>query len=319
MSFELERTESHRKGIRRIARKEMDNAVDSLNPAPPGSRDEAVHEARKCFKKIRAVLRLVRPVIDEVTYRAENTCFRDAGRPLTEVRDAKILIETLDKLTEHFNEHIAGRSFTDVRKALQANLRTVRKRVLDEQNAFTVVTETVRQARKRVKDWADVPNRWRAFGKGLEGVYQRTLAAFEDAVTEPTVEKLHEWRKQTKYLRYQLEVLRPLWPERLTELAQEADKLGELLGDGHDLAVLRQILTDHDKSIAEADEAEILLALIDRRRAELEEEAFQLGQRFFLDKPREFARHLKGYWKTWRAQAEATSRPQPAQAPVLPA
>ena len=39
---------------------------------------------RKCFKKVRAVLRLIRPETGEKTYRAENTCFRDAARPLTD-------------------------------------------------------------------------------------------------------------------------------------------------------------------------------------------------------------------------------------------
>ena len=91
MSFELNPDESLRKNIRRIARDQMDKALECLTGPREGSPDEAVHEARKSFKKIRAVLRLVRPVIDEQSYREENTCFRNAGRPLTEVRDAKIL------------------------------------------------------------------------------------------------------------------------------------------------------------------------------------------------------------------------------------
>jgi CHAD domain-containing protein len=298
MSFELKPDESLARGVRRIARKQMDAALESLTGRHRGPRDGAVHEARKSFKKVRAVLRLVRPAIGEKAYREENTCFRDAGRPLTEVRDARILIDTLDHLAEHFSEHVAGRSFGDVRKALQANLRAVRKRVLDEQDACAVVAEAVRQARERVKGWAAVPNKWRAVGEGLEAVYRRAGDAFADAAAGPTVEKLHEWRKQAKYLRYQLEVLRPLWPERLEELADEADRMGDLLGDDHDLAVLRQMLTDDPGRFGDERDAEVLLALIDRRRAELQQEALLLGRRFFQDGPRGFARRLKGYWKT---------------------
>src|SRR5262249_36140283 len=149
MSFELKPNETLRKGILRIARKQMDKALEQLTGPHKGSRDEAVHEARKCFKKVRAGLRLVRPLIGEKAFREENVCFRDAGRPLTEVRDARIFIETLDHLADHFKEHVVGRSFADSRQALQANLRAVRKRVLDEQNAFTVVADAVRQARER--------------------------------------------------------------------------------------------------------------------------------------------------------------------------
>jgi CHAD domain-containing protein len=297
MSFALQPEESLRKGTRRIVRKQMEDALEYLTGPHPGSRDEAVHEARKCFKKIRAVLRLVWPVIGEKNYQQENICFRDAGRPLTEVRDAKILIETLDQLSEHFKEHLVGRSFADIRQALQDNLRAVRKRVLDEQNAFAVVAGTIQQAQERIKSWADVPNKWVSMGHGLEDVYHRAAGALDAVAADPTVEKLHEWRKQTKYLRYLLEVLRPLWPERVEELANEADHISELLGADHDLAVLRQMLTEDPDRFGGADDQEVLLALIDRRRAELGQEAMPLGRRFFQDSPRVFARRLKGYWQ----------------------
>jgi CHAD domain-containing protein len=132
-------------------------------------------------------------------------------------------------------------------------------------------------------------------------VYRRAGKAFQDTATEPTVEKLHEWRKQAKYLRYQLEILRPVWPERMEELVKEADRMGELLGEDHDLAVLRQMLTDDPKRFG--GDAEVLVALMDRCRTELEQEAMELGGRFFQDKPKDFTRRLKGYWTAWRSQA----------------
>jgi CHAD domain-containing protein len=311
MSFELKADESLRKGVRRIVRKQMEGALEYLTGPNKGPRDEAVHEARKCFKKIRAVLRLVRPAISTKSYRGENICFRDAGRPLTEVRDAKIFIETLDQLIEHFKEHVTGRSFADVRQTLKSNLRDVRKRVLDEQNAFAVVSETVRQAQERIKSWADVPNKGAVVRAGLEDVYRRARDAYEAAAGDPTVEELHEWRKQAKYLRYQLEVLRPIWPGRMEELANEADRMGDLLGDDHDLAMLRRLLTEDPGRFGEEGDREVLLALLDRRRVELEEEALLLGRRFFQDNPRDFARRLKGYWKTRRARAEPEQSGEP--------
>jgi CHAD domain-containing protein len=313
MSFELKPEESLGKGLRRIVRKQLENVLELLTGANKGPRDEAVHEARKGFKKVRSVLRLVRPVVGEKTYRAENACFRDAARPLTEVRDAKILIETLDGLTEHFQGHLAGRAFGAVRQALRDNLRGVRKRVLDMQNAFPVVGEEVRQALERVKGWAVVPNRWSAAGEGLEDTYRRAGAAFGEAAADPTVEALHEWRKQAKYLRYQFEILRPIWPGRLGEMTDEADRMGDLLGDDHDLAVLRHVLTDDTDRFGDEEDREVLLALIDRRRAELEREALPLGGRFFQDRPRPFRRRLKGYWKTWRraTTAEPAAGPSP--------
>jgi len=317
MSLQLQLEESLRKSLRRIVRSQMDAVLEELTATHKGSRDEAVHEARKALKKIRAILRLVRPVIGDKAYRRENTCFRDAGRPLTEVRDARILIATLDKLVEHFQEHIAGQSFAEVRKALGDNLRAVRKRVLDEHNAFAVVAETVSQARERVKGWADVSDKWSSVGAGLQDVCRQARAAFREAAADPSVASLHEWRKQVKYLRYQLEVLQPLWPERITELATGGDRRGALRGADHDLAVLRQTLTPGaPQPVADDGEREALLALIDRRRAELAQEVLLLGDRFFQDRPRELGRRLQGYWKTWRGQASPAQPNEPLSAPA---
>jgi hypothetical protein len=67
---------------------------------------------------------------------------------------------------------------------------------------------------------------------------------------------------------------------------------------------------------ADEDEREALLALIDRRRAELEQEVLVLGERFFQDRPRELARRLKGYWKTWRDQASLARANESLSAPM---
>jgi CHAD domain-containing protein len=304
MAIELKPAESLRKSLKRMARKEIDDALDLLTTGANQSRDEVVHEARKSFKKIRALLRLVRPCIGRSQYRSENLCFRDAGRPLTEVRDARILIESLDKLIEHFAEHVKGRPFEHVRKELQANLRAVRRRVLDKQQAFATVSAAIREARERVPDWTDVPNHWSAIGTGLQQVHERATQSFAEASADPTVEKLHEWRKQCKYLRYQLELLNPIWPEFMETLADQADHLGDLLGDDHDLAVVWQMLADDPERFDEEGDCELLVALIDRRRAKLQDEAIGLGERFFQDRPRDLKRRLKEYWKTWQLAAE---------------
>src|SRR5262249_52782214 len=125
-------------------------------------------------------------------------------------------------------------------------------------------------------------------------------------------ETLHEWRKQAKYLRYQLEILRPLWPDQIGELAHEADRMGVLLGDDHDLVLLRQKLKSDADHFDNKTDLETLAALIDRRRAGLAQEAMQLGRRFFRETARNFQRRLKGYWKEWRA-ASATEQLRPIQ------
>jgi CHAD domain-containing protein len=128
------------------------------------------------------------------------------------------------------------------------------------------------------------------------------------ASADPTVENLHELRKQAKYFWHQLQVLEPVWEPVIKDLGDQVHELTRLLGDDHDLAVLRQKLTADPDTYGGDSTVETLLALIDHRREELQQEALALGQRVYLDRPSEFAKRIRGYWKAWRSQAATASR-----------
>jgi CHAD domain-containing protein len=302
MAFRLKPDESVNKGIKRLARREVDRALGELK-LPRASRDDTIHDARKRFKKVRALLRLVRDDLGEKVYQRENTFFRDAARPLTEVRDARVLIESLDKLTDHFAEQVSMDAFAAVRKGLQAHRREVRQRVLQDEDSVTTVTATVDAARDRIRDWKMNGKGWSALQSGLKQVYKQGRRAFAAAVDDPTVETLHEWRKQAKYLWHLLQVLEAAWPAILAELANQTHELTQMLGDDHDLAVLReQVTADPDKFVGDST-LETLLALIDRRRDELQQAALPLGRRLYSDRPSAFTDRIQSYWSAWRKPA----------------
>src|SRR5262245_51916833 len=90
--------------VRRVARGRIEHALDELRGRSDSTREEAVHEARKDMKKLRALLRLVRGELGERVYSAENACFRDIARELAGVRDADVMLATLTDLEERYGE-----------------------------------------------------------------------------------------------------------------------------------------------------------------------------------------------------------------------
>jgi CHAD domain-containing protein len=298
MAFALKTDESAAKGVKRLIRKQIESAVESLKKGPGAKQEEAVHDARTRFKKVRALLRLVRPELGEKVYQRENTCFRDAARPLSEVRDARVLVDALDGLAEHSGD---GKSFGPVRKALQARQRATRRRVLQEEQAPAKIAEAAEEARQRVKDWDIGRKGWAALGAGLKRVYKSGRDAFAAARAEASDENLHEWRKQVKYLWHQLQVLGPTWPGLMDELGKQAHQLADHLGDDHDLAVLHDLLEQEGAQWARPGTLAKLLGLIDERRGELQHDATQLGQRLYADRPKAFLVRLHSYWQAWRA------------------
>jgi CHAD domain-containing protein len=300
MAFQLKSDESVRKGLKRMVLKQIEKAQEGLQAS--NNSDQTVHDARKCCKRIRALLRLLRHELGDKSYQMENKCFRDAARPLTEVRDAQILIESLDKLSEQFAEQLTAQAFSAVRDELQRERKEIRKRVLKEQEAFPVLSSTLQEAAARVRKWSIRGKGWSLLKPGLQRVYAKGRRSLPGAVAESSVETLHELRKQAKYLWHQLQVLECVWPPVMKELEDQMHELTTLLGDDHDLAVLREKVSSAPDKFGGDSTVELLLSVIDRRREELQRDAFALGQRLYLDPPSGFVRHLQGYWKAWRSE-----------------
>jgi CHAD domain-containing protein len=128
--------------------------------------------------------------------------------------------------------------------------------------------------------------------RGLKQTYRQARKAHEAAQAQPTVENLHEWRKQTKYLWHQLQLLERLSPGFVGELIDEMHALSDYLGDDHDLAVLRSRAFELLKAELNEKSGSAIKALIDRRRAELQAKALKLGERLYADKPKSFARRF---------------------------
>jgi CHAD domain-containing protein len=108
-----------------------------------------------------------------------------------------------------------------------------------------------------------------------------------------------------KYLRYQLEVLEPLWPGMIGELADQVHKLADYLGDEHDLSVLRDTVLANQTVFRDDATQSALLALIDRCQSELREKALLLGSRLYEEKPQAFVSRFGQYWRDWRAEKTA--------------
>jgi CHAD domain-containing protein len=178
-------------------------------------------------------------------------------------------------------------------------------RVLDEEKAPAHIADVLKSARRRVKDWKIQHNGWKTLADGLKSTYARGRKAFAVASVEPTVENLHEWRKRVKDLWHQLQVVRPMEPQALEREAKQAHELADILGEEHDLAVLSQFLTEAPAKFGKPSAVATLLALVVRRRAELQQAANVLGRKVHREKPRAFFARLHGYWDAWRAAAHA--------------
>src|SRR5262245_60188726 len=149
MGFRLRDDESVQDGIKRIVLAQIDRSLDQLQPKIR-NRQRAIHEARVCFKRIRALLRLIYGEIGPDGFKLENTVYRDAGRLLSAARDTAVVADTLEDLVDQCNKYLDEPGI----KLLRKRLRRLRADQLgDGSQTLPQITEHLRLARRRVEEW----------------------------------------------------------------------------------------------------------------------------------------------------------------------
>jgi CHAD domain-containing protein len=228
------------------------------------------------------------------------------GKKLSAPRDAMVLIETLDELTERFRDEMPP----DTTGPLRARFEQMHKRALTRLGRDEATIDAVRgeleEGRERSAAWTFDAEGFEALRPGLERIYRRGRRSMRAAAEEPTTERLHEWRKRSKDLWHAVQILRPAAPKRMKSLAKRAHRLSDLLGDDHDLAVLREQVERADGSFEREASRTALLAVIDRRRLSLQRDAFKLGAKIYKARPKSLGRSVERGWRK-----RAATHPQP--------
>lgn len=297
MTAELQCSEPGTHGVRRIARSQIEKALDALGARALS--DERVHVARKELKKARGTLRLLRPALGDSLYARENLTLRDAARPLSRIRDGKVLLDAVDMVVERFGAPARAIPLDGLRRALRRERTRVRREVLNGTGALRVQRESLKKALERSARWPVGDHGWSVVGEGFARVYGKGRKALAAAEVDRSPANLHEWRKQVKYLWHQLQALQPLWPGPIGELADQAHQLADYLGDDHDLSVLRAKVMSNKDAFPGAAARGALLALIDRLRTELRDKAMVLGRRLYEEKPSALEARFGQYWRDW--------------------
>jgi CHAD domain-containing protein len=165
-----------------------------------------------------------------------------------------------------------------------------------EKTAFAPIKEMITDALSRLSDWRIDQDGWTAMASGLRRVYKEGYRACTLAQENPSVGNLHEWRKQATYLWRQLQLLEMARTKHEKNLSDQVHKLSQVLGDDHDLAVLRQTLAADPLSFGGRRDLKGLIALIDRQRRKLERQAFALGGKLYKDSPKVFIKRITGHF-----------------------
>ena len=291
--LEIKQRESFREGILRL----LDELHDeSARYALARSRQHvSVHELRKNIKKIRGILRLLRHEIGRDKYHELNDMYREIAQKVAILRDDTSQIELLESMQKQVDD---GK----IDRAMSKAIRQVERKRKDEFSEFyrrnrhysvcydiLAVKEVVREL-----DFAGDPDYY--ILKSLKRIHKRARSAWEISGFLKTDEIYHYWRKQVKYLMYQLMILNIAWPDYFKAYISELNKLSGLLGKLHDLNLFNEHINEEKLIVLKPHQKKSLLKYIYRKRATLKKRIEQVGETLFSESSEAFSMRIYDIW-----------------------
>jgi CHAD domain-containing protein len=308
MSYRLDPAMPMSEALRRVAFAELELAHGAL--ATPPERHSGVHSARKCLKRLRSLLLLVRPGMPEPAFLTLTNRLAQIARGLAAARDAAALTDAIDKLERETGAGPGLGPLHSLRAWLQKRRHAAEQNL--ERSAASDAMRGLLEIRPAFAGLAVYPDDFRSLSKGLRQCYRATREAFRHAFVSERDEEVHEWRKGVQHHWRQMQLLAPCWPSELSARAEAARSLSQVLGDDHDISLLIRLISTPTMMFGTPDETAAFLKRCRRRHKALRKEARAQGERLFAERARPFAERIETYWQIAggdAAKAKAEARP----------
>ncbi len=293
MAYRFKLDELSAKGFRRIAREQIQRALTELGRTEMTAAN--VHETRKVVKRLKSLLRLIRPALPEKMFRTRYQRISKIGAALAHSRDTHVMIETIGKLETRFGPE-SIRVLQPLRPFLSRSRDATHERT--DPLAIRRALATAIFESQKFEKIAFNKKGFEALSAGVEETYRAGRRNLARAYKRPSDEAFHELRKTVQWHWRQMALISRAWPEYFEVRIAAARQLAELLGDDHDLAVLEAGVRKLRTHLPEnAGPIENLIIL---RKDELRKEALPYTERLFAERPKEFVRRIAAYWTSAR-------------------
>jgi hypothetical protein len=293
VGFRLKQDQPVADEIRRIVIRQFELAAGELRDVGNPNDDAAIHRARRRMKKVRALIRLVRPTLGDTFDRVDRR-LRKTAHLLAPIADGQGIVHALDELADKYRSDFSPAVFDTIRAGLvEREVRADRKAKVDR--LLQRVRSALRKERNRVAIWEPKGGGFRDIADGLETGYRRARKALATALKHPTADNYHRWRRRVKDSWFHVRVIETRCGNRLASYERRLETLDECLGQYHNFALLRGILAA-DPFVSRQETAR-RLRLIRRYQAELRQRARSLGTSAYRERPGHFVRRVRALWR----------------------
>jgi CHAD domain-containing protein len=280
LKYRIRRGHGVAREVRRILLAQNRQALRLLENWQESPR-ERIHGARQCFKRVRALLRLIRPAAP-YAFEVENRFYRDLGRSFAYVRDADAVIEALAAVEPDLGDRRSRESLAVLRTALERRAaRDLADPATQLPQRVAAACAALREADRRLRQLPLQGVDRKALGRGLRRTFRRCEKRFGRVIAGGTAADFHAWRQQVKYAWNQTRLMARTAGTNAGRPGLA--RLADILGHGQDLALLDALLRAQSDDLQLDRHLECMRGVIGERLQATRAEASLLGALVFAD------------------------------------
>ncbi len=268
--------------------------IEYFSSAENISYNLSIHEVRKTFKRLRALLLFYIAFPDEFSpdYSLQIKYF---GRALTRLRETFINIQIFERITAG-NSMIHERKIRAAREKLIEENREVIEKGFIAAGGYLTIRNFVETLTVQMEDTGVPAPSQQQFVTQLEDSYMKSYQIYQNITIQSDPVMIHELRKKLKQLYYQFDFIRFAHPRFFRLKTYHLNNITEQLGEDHDMFVFFTCLLENQYDFTET-ELEILENQVQRLREINRKKLFPRLNQFFTDPPEVFNQKLSGIFK----------------------
>ncbi|WP_372933024.1 CHAD domain-containing protein [Mariniphaga sediminis] len=255
----------------------------------------AVHELRKSFKRLRALLRFYTEIPETNIPQLRND-IRNFGKLLAPLRESSVNLDLFDKEVPG-NKLLPERKIKNAREMLVQKNKSLLERGFRENNLNKTIESFFDEFETLISDNPGNEQLTKIhFFREVGQTYLKSITVYQQLPLNPHPEEWHQLRKKLKQLWYQLDFIRFLHPRYFKLKTDQLNKITDQLGEDHDLHIFSEELISQGYGFAK-EEVHILKNQVEHLRELNQIKLHPRLKQFFSAPPGEFNQKLERFFK----------------------
>ena len=294
LSFSLDPAVPMSEAVRRVACAEIDAAYAA--PASPPDRHRGVHDARKCLKRLRSLLVLIRPGLPEPVFLSLTDRLRTIARGLAPARDAHALLDAIDKLDDE--PRARGSIARSGPCAPGCTAAGKRRRGASRATPRPTLCAACSRSGRPWPTSRSIPTPSSRSPRACANPIAAGAKPSPMPLTAAATRTSTSGGRRCSTIGATCNCSTPCWPSELSARVEASRDLSQVLGDDHDIALVRQLVSAPTMVFASPEDTAAFLKRCRTRHKALRREAQTRGARLFAERSRPFVERIEAYWLT---------------------